>query len=149
MALPRQRNWGCVTWWYGADILSEEEAAVRTCRSLGVRRRYRCVIPGTEVVRCEHRGSSGKKALGITAIHRGGSGRKRLLFPPRLTKRRTRQIQIRSIRILPRGYRAPAAFATFAGITTSSGWVHAGLPSLNSNFFIVIRTWFLSTATSR
>src|SRR6266852_9121678 len=84
MALRRQRNWGRVARRCG-DILSEEEAAVRTCRSLGVRRRYRCVVPGTEVVGCEHRGSSGKKALGITAIHRKGSGREPLLFPPRLT----------------------------------------------------------------
>jgi hypothetical protein len=28
---------------------------------------------GTEVARCEHRGSSEKKALGIMAIHRKGS----------------------------------------------------------------------------
>ena len=38
--------------------------------------------PGTEVVRCEHRGSSGKKALGITPIYRRGSRREPLLFPP-------------------------------------------------------------------
>src|SRR5208283_2016636 len=80
MALPRQRDWGRVTRCCG-DILSEEEAAIRTCRSLGVRRRYRCDVPGTEVVRCEHRGSSGKEALGITAVHREGSGREPILFP--------------------------------------------------------------------
>ena len=34
------------------------------------------------VVGCEHRGSSGKKALGITAIHRAGCGWEPLLFPP-------------------------------------------------------------------
>jgi len=39
-------------------------------------------VPGTAVVRCEHRGSSGKKALGMTAVHGKGSGRKSLLFPP-------------------------------------------------------------------
>src|SRR5580704_12206537 len=103
MALPRQRNRGRVTRWCG-DILSEEETAVRTCRSLGVRRRYRRVVRRTEIVRREHRRASGKKALGVTAIHRTGSGREPLLFPPRLTKRRITSGWIpakKQIRILP------------------------------------------------
>jgi serine/threonine protein kinase len=29
----------------------------------GIRRRYRYVVPGTDVARCEHRGSSGTKIL--------------------------------------------------------------------------------------
>src|SRR5712675_238726 len=61
-----------------AIFFRKRKPPFRTCRSLGVRRRYRCVVPGTAVVRCEHRGSSGKKALGITAIHRKGSGREPL-----------------------------------------------------------------------
>ncbi len=87
MALSRQGNWGRFTRYCG-DILSEEAAPVRSCRSLGVCRRYRCRVPGTQVIRCEHCGSSGKKALGITAIHRRGLGREPLLFPQWLAKRR-------------------------------------------------------------
>ena len=51
-----------VHWVFAEDI----DASYQELKSLG----------------CEHRGSSGKKTLGITAIHREGSGREHLLFPP-------------------------------------------------------------------
>src|SRR5882672_2878177 len=95
MALPGQGNWVRVSRPHG-DLLSEEGAALRTCCSLGVRRRYRCDVPGTEVVRCEHSGTAGEKALGAAAIHGSGSGREPLLFSPRLTKRRIARYWSRS-----------------------------------------------------
>jgi catechol 2,3-dioxygenase-like lactoylglutathione lyase family enzyme len=78
---PGKEIWGGVAR-EGGDILSEEDAVVRSGRALGVCRRYRCVVPGTESVRCEHRGSAGNKALGITAIHRTRPGREPFLFSP-------------------------------------------------------------------
>src|ERR1700733_4822606 len=83
MALSGQGNRGGVAR-KGDDLLSEEDATVRSGGALGVCRRYRCVVRGTESDRCEHRGSAGNKALGAAAIHGNGLGRKSLLFPQRL-----------------------------------------------------------------
>jgi catechol 2,3-dioxygenase-like lactoylglutathione lyase family enzyme len=74
-----------IGWLYpnkGIGAVSREKSVIFFRRRVPPFGRHRRVLSGTAVGRCEHRRTSGEKALGIAAIYRKGSGREPLLLPP-------------------------------------------------------------------
>src|SRR5579872_3157730 len=69
---------------HSRDLPSEDRASVCECDSLGVRRGYRCDVPGVAIVGREHCRALGTEAMGVAAVHRRGCRRQPLLFSPRL-----------------------------------------------------------------